>query len=356
MERASWLGPSLTLVGILLTELLGHVFTSAIPGARLLAVGILLASFSAVAYTALTKGFAWGAATTAILAVYTPHYSSPHAEIVRLTAEELSGAIIMLGIGLAISAPMELVRRREERLRSLLRARAEALEQRNEELTDANAALEAFGYVVSHDLKEPVRAIENYLAAAREEYGEKEGRRYVDEAFEANRRLTALLHGLLAYSRAATLPVAPRPVSVRDALTSETARSIYGGLVSERKAEVKLAEDLPTVLGDEVILAQLFGNLIVNAVRHNPAQKPRVEIRAEPPHDGHVHVVVADNGPGFPPDVVRRVAELKGTRPTTLRGGFGLVISARAAQRLEGRLWIANGANGGEAHVELKAA
>src|SRR5581483_6149515 len=148
-------GPGLTLVAIALTELSLWTLPEPVP------VAFLIVALLPVAYAGLAGGV-----SALLLALYTAHFTSEPASPLTLSPATLQGVVIMLVIGAVMSVPMALIRRREERLRGALRDRAAELQRRNEELTEANAALEAFGYVVSHDLKEPVRAIENYLEAA----------------------------------------------------------------------------------------------------------------------------------------------------------------------------------------------
>lgn len=214
-----------------------------------------------------------------LTALYTLHSSSQGAFFTPMM-EVVSGGVVMLIIGVGIGIPMSFLRAREQRLIATLEARAAESGARNAELTEANEALEAFGYVVSHDLKEPVRAIENHLDAARESYaGPPEGRQLIEEAYRSNRRSYRLLGGLLAYSRASTSPATPQ---------------------------------------------------------------------------GMVRLVVEDNGPGFPPEVLARVPRFKSSRPSTVKGGFGLVIAHRAAHRSGGTLHVENLPDGKGARVEVE--
>lgn len=349
LPGAPYLGLGLTLLACLLVEAALRLGAPAPVPTVLLIVALL-----PVAYTGLQAGAIPGLASALLLALYTLHFLSPDGYTPTGTATQ--GFAIMLLVGIAMALPMALVKRREDRLRHDLEERARELERRNDELTEANAALEAFGYVVSHDLKEPVRAIANYLDAAQESYGTEDGQADLARAADANRRLVRLLNGLLSYARASSLAATPRPLDVREVLDSDACRAQYDTLLRERRGRLQVEPSLPAVLGDEVILTQLLGNVVLNAVRHNPRPNPMVRVRALPDAPpGRVHLVVEDNGEGFPADVLQRFETLRASRPTTLRSGFGLAISHRAAQRLDGRLWLANGPGGGEVHLQLLA-
>lgn len=351
-RRRAIIGPLLTALCLLLAELFQHGLQVSQLGAT-----FLLLALAPIAYSGLRTGFANAFISVAAMALYTLHYTAPHAEIGQFDAAGAMsfGLVLVLGIGMAW--PMDRVRRREARLNAQLEARAKDLEARNKELTNANASLEAFGYVVSHDLKEPVRALENYLDAARQEWPKEDSKLYIDEAYEANRRLTRLLEGLLSYSRTSSLPASAESVALADLIRSEECSAQYVGKLREQGARIEVDADLPVVMGDRVIVAQLFGNLILNAVRHHPEKGGIVRVRGLGTDGGRAHVAVEDNGRGFPPDVLARFGKLQSGRPATIKTGFGLAIAHRAAQRLGGHLWLANRPEGGAiAHVELPLA
>lgn len=316
---------------------------------------LLLLGLVAVAYGALGAGYLAGAVCTALLAIYVFHYSGRHEDLLTLSA--WPGALIMAILGAAMTWPMGVIHRRELAFRAEIKARAADLERRNTELTELNAALESFGYVVSHDLKEPVRAIENYLAAAEDEWGHSDSRRFVAEAHAANRRLARMLEGLLEYSRASSLPAAPREVRISEIIHSDICRARYERFFEERRVELIVASDIPPVRGDDVLLSQLMGNLLLNAAAHNTNDKPIVKVETTPGEPRRVRITVTDNGPGFPKDVMRRFSRLPHHGVATVKTGFGLVIAQRAARRLNGELWLENSPQGGaRAHVELPAA
>ena len=342
---------ALTVLILLATEIAHHYIAA---GETVSALFFLL-GLVPVAYGALGAGYRAGALCTILLAANTFHYSGRHEDLITLSA--WPGALIVLILGVALTWPMGVIHWRELAFRAEIKARTADLERRNAELTEVNATLESFGYVVSHDLKEPVRAIENYLAAAEDEWGGDESRRFVGEAHAANGRLARMLQGLLEYSRASSLPARPSALRVADVVGTDICKARYERLFDERGAHVEVNAAIPPVLGDEVLLAQLLGNLLLNAVAHNPGDKPVVKVESMPTDAGSVHLIVSDNGPGYPEDVMRRFGRLPQHGVATLKSGFGLVIAQRAARRLNGELWLENGPLGGaRAHVELPAA
>lgn len=352
-ERVAYhfrLSTALTLTSIALTEVVHHLLGID----DTLSAGVFLLGLVPIAYGALGAGFLAGVMNTALLALYVMHYSGPHGELASWS--EWSSGLVVLALGLAMSYPMSVIHAREVRFRREIRDRTTALQRRNEELTELNAALESFGYVVSHDLKEPVRAIENYLAGAQEEWGSEESRRFVAEAHDANRRLARMLQGLLEYSRASSLTVTTQPMDVARIVEGEACRAMYERAFRERGTTLAIEPDLPAVRGEEILLTQIFGNLLLNAARHHPSGKGLVRIARGDARPGRAHIVVADDGAGYPPEVLERFSRMPSRGSATVRGGFGLVIAQRAARKLEGHLWLENANDGARAHLELPAA
>lgn len=222
------------------------------------------------------------------------------------------------------------------------------------ELQDAYASLEAFSGVVAHDLKEPVRAMGVYLEEMQEEADEVERAALVRRALVAHHNLQRLLDGLLEWSRTIATPLAPRDLDLRTVLTDAGNAAQWEGLLRERHATLQIAEDVPMIRGTESLVVRVFGNLVTNAIRHNPKPDPKVTIRAEPARRGVVRIMVEDDGPGFTPDALRA---MRAGSPRSVKRGFGLAIARRAAERLGGRLHVENRAEGGgRVVVELPAA
>ena len=219
--------------------------------------------------------------------------------------------------------------------------------RRRKEMEDSIASLEAFAYVVSHDLKEPVRAMGIYLDEVLHHPEDEEREDLLRRAAEANRSLDRLLRGLLEWSRTATQPVQPRVLRVQDVLKDAGCAAQFDSLVRERHATLDVAPDIPPVLASESLLCRVFGNLVTNAIRHNPRPDPLVRVRSLPPPAPRlVRVAVEDNGPGLPAEAKARFERLA-EKPTTFHGGFGLAIARRALDRLGGRMGVETPPEGG---------
>jgi PAS domain S-box-containing protein len=241
------------------------------------------------------------------------------------------------------------------RLRRDLERRGEDLERSMKEVSRVNDSLTAFTYVVSHDLKEPVRAIDTYLRILREDHGSAlspDGADLLSRALVSTDRLGALLRGLLDLSRVDRELLDAKSLALGEVLASETCRAAYEGLFRERGAALEVAPGIPDVLASPSVLCQVFSNLLTNAVRHNPAAAPRVRVDARRIENDCVEVVVEDNGPGFPLGFMER---FNGGVPPSLRSGFGLLIARRAVERLGGHLLLGSSPVLGGAAVRFTA-
>ena len=243
-----------------------------------------------------------------------------------------------------------------EDLEERVQERTSQLEEANRVLRVANESLDAFTYVVGHDLKEPTRAVENLLSVIEADHGDSlppEARDLLAKSRAANRRLSSLVTGLLAFSRASRVEATtPQAISLDEILRSEDCRTRYWQRLEERGATLEYPDPKMAVHAHPAAVSQILGNLVENAIKHNPTPRPWVRVRAHPLPGGKlVEVVIEDNGPGFPADVVAGLAHM-----TTTTRGFGLTIAKRSTELQGGLLWLEQRpAGGGVVHFTLPA-
>ncbi|WP_194913692.1 PAS domain S-box protein [Azospirillum sp. INR13] len=232
----------------------------------------------------------------------------------------------------------------------------EALRGKTSELERSNAELEAFAYVASHDLRQPLRVITSYLTLLERGLGkslDEEGRECIDFARDGAQRMDRLIVDLLEYSRVGRKAKPFRPVPLDEPLrlallNLEVAVQDAGATVTVGGQD---GAALPVVAGDDNELMRLFQNLIGNAVKYRePGRPPVVRVtvasgRASDRQGGApvVRIDIRDNGIGIAAEDRDRVFgifqrlhrrdEYEGT-------GVGLAVCKKVVEHHGGRLWV----------------
>lgn len=224
-----------------------------------------------------------------------------------------------------------------------LRAAADERERHAFELERSNTELERLASVAAHDLRTPLRTISGFTELLLESHGSDlppEGREFLQMILESAEGGGRLLENLLSYARAGggrferELVDAGRTVdAVLTALQSQ---------IEARNAEVTVGS-LPRVWANPVQLAQVFQNLIDNAIKYTPAERrPRVAISART-DAGMVSFSVSDNGIGVAPEEAQALFAMfkRGMTGSSPEGaGIGLGICARIVAGHDGRLTV----------------
>jgi two-component system sensor histidine kinase/response regulator len=214
--------------------------------------------------------------------------------------------------------------------------------QRSEELAAANQALESFSYSVSHDLKAPLRAMDQLLQILGEDYGDRlgdEGCSVLQVVHEGCHRMDQLITGLLAFSQSSRQPLELIPVDMT-ALAREAAAQMMAGY-SGSSPSIDIA-DLPPNAGDVTLLRQVWCNLIGNALKYS-AKRAQPQIKVSGRIEGSEAIYqVEDNGTGFDMQyayklfaVFQRLHKAEDFAGT----GVGLAIVQRIIVRHGGRIW-----------------
>jgi signal transduction histidine kinase len=219
------------------------------------------------------------------------------------------------------------------------------------ELERSNADLEAFAYVASHDLAEPLRSVAGFVALLERQYGDRlddRAREFIAYAIDGVERMQRMIDDLLLYARAGTTDLRLERVDAAD-LVARALRDL-GTAVAERGAVVEVGE-LPALRGDPGQLQRVFQNLLGNAIKFTaPGVAPRVSVSGRTA-EGASEIAVTDNGIGIDPAQVEHAfemfARIPGGAPASQGTGLGLAISRRIVERHGGRLWVEPNAGGG---------
>lgn len=215
-----------------------------------------------------------------------------------------------------------------------------ALAAKNQELQRSNAELDQFAYVVSHDLKAPLRAIANLSQWIEEDAGESldaENRRQMELLRGRVHRMEALINGILEYSRIGRVAVEPEEVDT-GALLAE----VVDSLAIPPGFTVSIGEEMPRLIAPRVRLGQVFANLIGNAVKYNDKVEGRVTISAAERGDFHLFAVV-DNGPGIAPQFHEKIFQIFQTlqsRDSFESTGVGLTLVKKIVEEQGGEIRV----------------
>lgn len=209
---------------------------------------------------------------------------------------------------------------------------AAQLNAKNRELEDRNRDLDDFAHAVSHDLKAPLRAIYHLVAQAQEELAQGQATQASQTLSTVDpriRRLFGMIDGVLRVTTAARRGEAS-PVDL-----GTVVRDVLDSLSLPDGFRVHVAPDLPVVLGTRTALAQVFQNLVDNAVKHHDRPAGRIDIGWR--DTGRAYdVTVCDDGPGIPADQRDRVFELFQTAGGAGNTGIGLALVRKVVQAAGG--------------------
>ncbi|REJ76677.1 MAG: hybrid sensor histidine kinase/response regulator [Acidobacteria bacterium] len=225
-----------------------------------------------------------------------------------------------------------------------------ALHQANEKLRDAvrrlersNSRLEQFASTLSHDLREPLRAINSFSRILAQRYlteEDHEGREMFGFVLDGGERMASLIAAVLEFARSGAEQLQLTEVDagavVEDVLLELDA------LIEDRGAVVEVGE-LPTVVADRSALARIFQNLIGNALKYADAGTPRVRIDGGRGGDGTATFTVADRGIGIASEQHERIFDpfVRLHRGDEIAGtGLGLEICRSLVEQMGGTIGV----------------
>jgi light-regulated signal transduction histidine kinase (bacteriophytochrome) len=234
-----------------------------------------------------------------------------------------------------------------------IRRTYEQLAYTQSELSSRNNDLETLLYVTSHDLREPLRAIENFTQIVKDRYTDAlddKGHDFLRRVVRGAQRMNQLLEDILTLSRVQRMDQPSEWIPSKDIVQEALQR--LEATIEQTGAEINVADSLPSLQVDRVWATQAVYNLVSNALKFTSnGDAPLIEIDAydsagEEPETG---LVVRDRGIGIAPKHTKRVfklfqravgREIEGT-------GAGLAIVSQIAERHGGRAWVTPRDGGG---------
>lgn len=241
--------------------------------------------------------------------------------------------------------------------RLVLETNRDITERRQAELMilQKNKDLETLLYVTSHDLKEPLRAIESFSVLLQERYADRldeKGQDFLRRIVRATQRLDRLLTDILDLSRAQRMDPPIDEIGA-DHLVREVLRRLESR-IKATGARITVCAPLPHLRVNTTWAVQGLYNLVSNALKFvSPGRAPDIEIAPhvdiDPEGAERVGLVVRDRGPGVPSDQRERIFELfRRAVGRDIEGtGAGLAIVRQVAERHGGRAWVAPREGGG---------
>lgn len=233
--------------------------------------------------------------------------------------------------------------RRENAYQGQLIIQGEQIAAQNTQLVHANEELQQFAYIVSHDLKEPLRMIASYAQLIMFRYKDvvdENFQTYLDYMTEGVTRMSALLDGLLQYGTVGKEKEDKEEVDLNDIV--EAAQFNLKLLIKETNANIIVAP-LPTIVAHPSRMIQLFQNLINNALKFRATDR-QPEIHISCTKKGAIyHFCVKDNGIGIEDEHTERIfAIFQRLHPRhQYEGtGIGLSICQKIVQHLGGNIWV----------------
>ena len=217
------------------------------------------------------------------------------------------------------------------------------LKEQTSNLERANAELEQFAYVASHDLQEPLRMVASYVQLLAEEYGDsinEEAHEFIGFAAEGAKRMQVLINDLLSLSRVG------RSDAQIELVDLEEAYRVAFSAVQHRLDDVNHAIEigaLPEVRGFEHLIVQVIQNFLTNAIKYRkPDGKLEINISVEESADMWI-LRCRDNGIGIEAAHTQKIFKIfqrLHSRNKFEGSGVGLAIVQKIANQHEGYVWV----------------
>jgi light-regulated signal transduction histidine kinase (bacteriophytochrome) len=235
-------------------------------------------------------------------------------------------------------------------LEDTVKQRTSDIEKRAKELLRKNKDLEEFAYVVSHDLKRPLRnmyTLTDWLTEDDEGQFDGEATESLQLIKEQITQMDLLVEGILNYSLQMDSQQTTKPIDV-DALVKRII-----AVNTHENIRISVEKKLPKVLFNESQLLQVFQNLIQNAIKHNDKEQVEIQIDYVLTNNGH-QFSISDNGPGIDKQYHAKIFELFQKLDATSKGnsiGIGLALVKKIIERNEGEIYVESSKGNGTTFV-----
>jgi signal transduction histidine kinase len=221
-----------------------------------------------------------------------------------------------------------------------LQGKEKLLKQQARELRKTNQELNDFAYIVSHDLKAPLRAIGSLASWIAADYADKldeDGRERISLLMSRVRRMHDLIDGVLQYSRVGRI----KEQAVEVDLT-QVVKDVIDMIAPPKNITIDIENELPAIWCEPTRITQVIQNLLSNAIKY--MDKPNGEIKIGCVEaDGFWKFYVADNGPGIDAKYHTRIFNMFQTAnpPDQVEStGIGLTLVRKIVEMYGGKIWV----------------
>jgi len=262
-----------------------------------------------------------------------------------LLAQSQSSLVLFAVLGLTISAIIHLLHRANANVvtaRTALERANKQLSERTEALSRSNEELRQFAYALSHDLQAPLRNIGTLtalLVRRNNEILDKDSKEYADLIVTGVQRMESMIKGLLDYTTAA-VDIQDRSVANSNTIFEKALHNLR--YLIDTEGAVITCDELPIVQANDDRLAQVFSNLITNAIKYRGNRKPKIHVSAT--DNGTEWIFkVADNGIGIDMKHADEIFVLFKRLPGSQErdgSGIGLAVCKTVIERFGGQIWV----------------
>jgi len=219
--------------------------------------------------------------------------------------------------------------------------------ERTKDLKKSNKELEDFAYIISHDLKAPLRGINQLSSWILEDYSkvlDKKGKENLDMLRERTKRMNNLIQGILEYSRVGRTEEKAEKIDLNKLL-----EDVIDLLAPPDNIKIIVENKLPEYTADRTRLTQVVQNLLSNAIKY--MDKPKGTIKVGCKDEGSEwKFSVSDNGPGIEEKYFEKIFKIFQTlesKKTYESTGIGLAIVKKTIDLYKGKIWVESKINKG---------
>jgi len=227
----------------------------------------------------------------------------------------------------------------------------DSLARKTRDLERSNKELDKFAYIVSHDLKAPLRAISHLSRWIEEDIADTitaDTRKQLNLLRSRVNRMENLINGILEYSRIGRMSDELERVD-----TKEMINEIIDSLSLPEGFKVSLDTELPVLSARKIQLSQVFSNLISNAIKHNDRKDGTLRISAKD-NDDFSEFTLKDNGPGIAPEYHEKIFVIFQTlkaRDKAENTGIGLSMVKKIVEEQGGQIRVESEEGKGSAFI-----